>query len=284
MKPNIVYSCWRKVAVILFIGIVSMAQSSSSAASTTSECSVLKRASDDVGWEYGFLVNPKNKERWKCKLCDKEYGGGVYRLKQHIANIKGNVASCPKSTKEDKEKCKMAIDKAANKKRDKRINDVNVRVEVEAIQEGNEDEEVEVLGSRKRPHYLGPMDRYARAINPDLSASKKMRQQNMNDALWKERTHDVNRYLAQWMYEAGISFHAIDNDSFKRFVKAVGIFGKGYQPPSQYQLREPLLKEEVERTKQSPQETRRRVGFNGLLYHDRCLDRPKKKKHHEFMC
>ncbi|CAH1421371.1 unnamed protein product [Lactuca virosa] len=44
-------------------------------------------------------------------------------------------------------------------------------------------------------------------------------------------------------------FHSIDNDGFKQFVEAVGKYGPGYRPPSQYQLREPLLKEQVERTK-----------------------------------
>ena len=46
-----------------------------------------------------------------------------------------------------------------------------------------------------------------------------------------------------------IPFHAIDNDGFKKFVEAVRQFGPGYRPPTRYQLREPLLKEEVERTK-----------------------------------
>ncbi|KAG5531758.1 hypothetical protein RHGRI_026396 [Rhododendron griersonianum] len=89
-------------------------------------------------------------------------------------------------------------------------------------------------------------------INPDSSDTsgfKKTRQPNINDAIWKERSHKVSQYLARWVYEADIPFHAIENDSFKRFVEAVGLFGLGYQPPSQYQLREPLLKEEVERTK-----------------------------------
>ncbi|KAB2625466.1 hypothetical protein D8674_017126 [Pyrus ussuriensis x Pyrus communis] len=45
-------------------------------------------------------------------------------------------------------------------------------------------------------------------------------------------------------FHAGIPFHAIDNDNFKRFVEVVGQFGTGYQPSSQYDLREPLLKEE----------------------------------------
>ncbi|KAB2608821.1 hypothetical protein D8674_011989 [Pyrus ussuriensis x Pyrus communis] len=60
----------------------------------------------------------------------------------------------------------------------------------------------------------------------------------------QERTHQVDQYLARRVYEAGIPFHAIDNDSFKHFVEVVGQFGPGYQPPSQYDLREPLLKEE----------------------------------------
>ncbi|KZV45053.1 hypothetical protein F511_10370 [Dorcoceras hygrometricum] len=33
-------------------------------------------------------------------------------------------------------------------------------------------------------------------------------------------------------------------------MEAVGQFGPGFKPPTQYQLREPLLKAEVERTKQ----------------------------------
>ncbi|KAF7150625.1 hypothetical protein RHSIM_Rhsim02G0154200 [Rhododendron simsii] len=92
----------------------------------------------------------------------------------------------------------------------------------------------------------------ATQINPngfDMSGFKKTRQQNLNDAIWKKKSHQVNQYLARWVYEADIPFHAVDNDSFKRFVEVVGQFGPGYRPPSQYQLREPLLKEEEERTK-----------------------------------
>ncbi|KAB2606075.1 hypothetical protein D8674_005792 [Pyrus ussuriensis x Pyrus communis] len=54
----------------------------------------------------------------------------------------------------------------------------------------------------------------------------------------------VDQCLARWAYEACIPFHAIDNDNFKTFVEAVGQFSPIYQRPSQYDLREPLLKEE----------------------------------------
>ncbi|KAL5785174.1 hypothetical protein ACOSQ2_007566 [Xanthoceras sorbifolium] len=95
---------------------------------------------------------------------------------------------------------------------------------------------------------LGPIDRFVSGINPDFSFSGTKRQQNINETLFKEMTHKVNQYAARWVYEVGIPFNAIDNDSFKLFVEAVGQFGPGYKPPSQYQLKKSLLNEEVQRT------------------------------------
>ncbi|KAL6192034.1 hypothetical protein ACLB2K_038421 [Fragaria x ananassa] len=77
----------------------------------------LKRNSEDVGWEFGALVNPSNVDKVKCKLCGKALSGGIHRLKQHIAHIKGNAAPCNKSSDEDKKKCKLAIEEAQSKKK-----------------------------------------------------------------------------------------------------------------------------------------------------------------------
>ena len=251
------------------------ANTSSAASNAMGESDKLKRASNDIGWDYGMLVDPTNLDKLKCKLCGKLVSGGIFRIKQHIANIKGNVSACPKSTDEDKAKCIAAIEMARNKKKLKKQHNEEVREEVQII----DDEEMEGIGSKKRPHFLGPIDKFASAINPDSSmdTSKRMRQQNINDALWKERTHNVHQFLARWVYEAGIPFYAIDNNSFKRFVKAVGQFGPGYQPPSQYQLREPLLKEEVERTKKSLKKQEEEWALNGCsIMTDAWTDRKRR--------
>ncbi|KAF7113036.1 hypothetical protein RHSIM_RhsimUnG0167600 [Rhododendron simsii] len=175
-------------------------------------------------------------------------------MKKHIVQVKGYVASCTKASKEDILKCKNALDETVTKKKEKQ-GGMNLMEEVNIVhEEGDEfeDDEVEHVGSRKRPHVLGPLD--STEINPGSSDTttsgfKKVKQPNINNAIWKKRSYEVSQYLARWVYEAGIPFHAIDNDSFNRFVEAVGQFGLGYQPPSQYQLREPLLKKEVDRTK-----------------------------------
>ena len=109
----------------------------------------------------------------------------------------------------------------------------------ESIKREGEIEELDEIQSmeggglgNKRPRPLGPMDRYASEINPDETFPKTTRQQSIHDALSKERSHQVHQYMARWVYETGILFNAVDNDSFKRFVEAVGQFGPGYQPPN----------------------------------------------------
>lgn len=69
------------------------------------------------------------------------------------------------------------------------------------------------------------MDQFSRPIDPvesTFQSRKKDRQQNLNDALFKQRTNEVHTYLARWVYESGIPFNAINNDGFQRFCEAVG--------------------------------------------------------------
>ncbi|CAN6900566.1 unnamed protein product [Brassica oleracea] len=192
----------------------------------------LKRNSNDVGWEFGVLCNPKNVDKVKCKLCGKEFSGGIYRMKEHIAHVKGNVSACPVSSKADQEKCKQAILDAKEKKGLKRKHEQELRAEVN-INKGSNVEELErELGTLKSPHFQGPIDQYATSINPEASLAAQARQQNIHDAISKEKTHAVRQYCARWMYEANVAFNAIDNESFSLFCEALGQFGPGWVPPN----------------------------------------------------
>lgn len=87
----------------------------------------LKRNSDDVGWEYGVLIDPNDLNVIKCKLCQKVVKAGIYRLKLHIAGKKGEVRPCPNATPEDKEKCRKAIEESRRAKRARKEKDQEVR-------------------------------------------------------------------------------------------------------------------------------------------------------------
>ncbi|KAH6831550.1 hypothetical protein C2S53_015076 [Perilla frutescens var. hirtella] len=110
-----------------------------SASDSTSVELTLKRKSNDIGWTYCNLVDPSNLDKVQCIKCGKKMSGGIYRLKAHIAGIRGNVASCTKASKEERELCKNAINEAKLKKKQKMDEDRELRLGVNIINDGRED-------------------------------------------------------------------------------------------------------------------------------------------------
>ncbi|KAF8387715.1 hypothetical protein HHK36_026369 [Tetracentron sinense] len=53
----------------------------------------------DPGWEHG-IAQDERKKKVKCNYCGKIVSGGIYRLKQHLARISGEVTYCKKAPEE----------------------------------------------------------------------------------------------------------------------------------------------------------------------------------------
>ena len=52
-----------------------------------------KESERDIGWEHGIMLSGRH--QWKCKWCNMECkGGGVTRLKQHLAGGYPDVSAC----------------------------------------------------------------------------------------------------------------------------------------------------------------------------------------------
>ena len=140
---------------------------------------LLRRNLDDVGWEYGVLVDANNKDKVKCKFCDKVMQGGIYRLKQHVAREGKNAMKCKARTPEAleaKEKCKKALNDAKRKREEKTVREPELREEVNVSRvRGGELEEVTCIGSSE-PHKLGPIDKWTRAIDPKAIKSDSLKQ------------------------------------------------------------------------------------------------------------
>jgi hypothetical protein len=148
---------------------------------------ILKRNSDDVGWEYGVLVDPQNKEKVRCLLCGHCNSGGIYRLKQHVGHVGSVVAKCKKMTPEAKDKCKKSIEEATRKRKEKTAHDLNLREEVNVTKVGDEDEVtcVESGVGKSESHKLGPLDKWTRTIDPKATQAESFKQQKINQELWK---------------------------------------------------------------------------------------------------
>ncbi|KAL4184855.1 hypothetical protein AMTRI_Chr10g3170 [Amborella trichopoda] len=67
----------------------------------------------DVTWQYGTKVN--DKRRVRCNFYGKEMGGGIYRLKEHLAWIKGNVTGCKEVPADVKQQMLKLITKGKGK-------------------------------------------------------------------------------------------------------------------------------------------------------------------------
>ncbi|XP_073028317.1 uncharacterized protein [Primulina eburnea] len=53
----------------------------------------------DPGWEHGVAQDDR-KKKVRCNYCGKVVSGGIYRLKQHIARLSGEVTHCDKAPEE----------------------------------------------------------------------------------------------------------------------------------------------------------------------------------------
>ncbi|KAK8946422.1 hypothetical protein KSP39_PZI006543 [Platanthera zijinensis] len=56
------------------------------------------RDKNDPGWAHFSLTKDVNgKNKFRCLHCGSVYsGGGINRMKQHLAGVKGNIAACKK--------------------------------------------------------------------------------------------------------------------------------------------------------------------------------------------
>ncbi|KAK2661380.1 hypothetical protein Ddye_007913 [Dipteronia dyeriana] len=98
----------------------------------------------------------------QCTLCKKVFSGRVYRLKEHVANIVGNVVPCQKASKDNQFRCRQAIMDAKNREKNKQKEVEEVKA---AMSIGGEEDLEEMEGlPRKTSKLCGPMDEFANPI------------------------------------------------------------------------------------------------------------------------
>jgi BED zinc finger len=69
----------------------------------------------DPAWAHGEKLEGA-RTHWKCKYCNKLFkGGGISRLKMHIAGLVGDVVSCPAVPQEIRESTKAEWEKEGKK-------------------------------------------------------------------------------------------------------------------------------------------------------------------------
>ncbi|XP_010914773.3 uncharacterized protein [Elaeis guineensis] len=116
----------------------------------------------DPGWEHG-VAQDERKKKVKCNYCGKIVSGGIYRLKQHLARISGEVTYCKKAPEEVYMKMKENLEGyRASKKR--QSEDEEQSFDLHSNDDDEEDEEP--VGYRRKGRQIGNDQSLVTAIAP----------------------------------------------------------------------------------------------------------------------
>ncbi|KAI3507987.1 hypothetical protein L1887_22986 [Cichorium endivia] len=212
-----------------------------------------KTGSDDPARKYG-VQDPTNKVNFTCSFCGQVLKGGVFRFKQHLIGGFKDARKCPSCPDHVREELNAFMMKKQTMRAEQQMQQtarMQQHFDEYDVEEEEDVVEVGVGNSKKpplkKPRQKGPMDMYF-TPNPReaVKGRKEGRQQTINEVCRKDLRHKVCRDIARWFFDAGIPFNAATYDSFHIMVEAIGQFGPGMQPPSMYELRVPLLDQEVE--------------------------------------
>ncbi|KAK9283196.1 hypothetical protein L1049_011432 [Liquidambar formosana] len=213
----------------------------------------------DPGWAHGIMVNG-GRQKIKCKYCHKVIlGGGISRLKQHLAGERGNVAPCEEVPEDVKVKIQQhlgfkVLEKLKRQKGSK--SSKNSSVSYFQGREGADCDDVQRNSktaftrgtSRRRGKEVdeGTSNRTKRHKKQIFRTATPVAQPLIHQSFASQETMDqADMAVARFMYHAGISFNAANSDYFQQMADAIAAVGPGYKMPSYHSLRGKLLNRSV---------------------------------------
>ncbi|XP_076958104.1 uncharacterized protein LOC143633744 isoform X2 [Bidens hawaiensis] len=178
-----------------------------------------KRLKKDKTWKY---VNESKDEAGKrifvCTFCNKVFrGGGIFRVKQHLAGVTGNGSPCSKVPKDVRSLMQNALAECSQNAKEKCNKNEDVKVELQTV-------------------------------SPQVTR-KKIKASSISDIgidntpTSNERSHDADLALAMWLYAACIPTSAVNSPFLPIAMSKIASMGEGYTGPTYHAMRMHLLKD-----------------------------------------
>ncbi|PKA66045.1 hypothetical protein AXF42_Ash010454 [Apostasia shenzhenica] len=194
----------------------------------------------DVGWAHGTMVNG-DRQKIMCRYCQKTIlGGGISRLKQHLAGERGNIVPCEKVPDDVKALIQQHLGfKVLEKlKRQKECQDFKTSLKKSRYEKNND-----VFDDKRfaRTH----THRRAKEVHAE-SCSKRLQNVVSSEVpnfifSSQESIEQADIAVAKFLYIAGIPFTSVNSSYFQQMADAIAAVGPGYKMPSYYSLRGKLL-------------------------------------------
>ncbi|XP_050254857.1 uncharacterized protein LOC126700698 [Quercus robur] len=197
---------------------------------------------------FSLGADEKGWNTFTCVYCRQTYkGGGINRMKKHLAGIKCDIGLCKKVSHDVRYQMLEYVKEFELKKKAKKQCQEEMFSVPSTNSDMQEDEDVQevfssglpkklVLGKRKSTN---PMDNYF-APRTTLGAQPGLKSVFQS----KERVRQADMAIARFLYDNCIPFNVVNSVYYQRMIDAVAAAGPGYKDPSYHAVRVPLLRDQ----------------------------------------
>ncbi|PSR93126.1 Spore coat protein like [Actinidia chinensis var. chinensis] len=224
----------------------------------------------DPAWKHCQMFKNGDRVQLKCLYCGKIFkGGGIHRIKEHLAGQKGNASTCLRVLPDVRLLMQESLNCVVVKKRKKqKIADelsnfnpttseidpftnqcgLNTEVTLIAVPEtiepnatflvSREEETSNKGGGRKKK---GRVRKASRSATPNALAV------NNSIVVGSKRVNNqVSVAIGRFFYDVGIPLDAVKSEFFQPMVDAIASQGTGVVAPSYHDLRSSILKNSLQ--------------------------------------
>ncbi|CAN1774920.1 hypothetical protein LINPERHAP1_LOCUS13136 [Linum perenne] len=221
--------------------------SNKNSSSTASTKGVGVKQKTDIAWNYfEELIEENGSKVFRCLFCAKVYkGGGINRMKQHLAGITGQISRCLKVPFDVREKIQNNLTEFNLNKLEKKKAYASVGMTFHENRDTNNvvqnDAPLNTMDELTRSGSGGPV-RVASVDDYFAPRTVAGAQPGIKAALaGKEALHRAQLMVAKFFYDAGFAFNAAHSPYYQASYSAAAAIGPGFVVPSYHALRTHLL-------------------------------------------
>lgn len=188
----------------------------------------------DACWEHCVLVDA-TRQKVRCNYCRREFSGGVYRMKFHLAQIKNkDVVTCGEVPNEVRDHIRTILNSPKKQKNPK-------KAKPDQAANGQESSSSSA-SSRIRPPHDGFSGQNGNPCPPaTMFACRSSSSQTAVDEVQKQKQDHADKKIAEFFYHNGIPFSAAKSLYYQEMVDAILECEAGYKAPCTEKLGTNLL-------------------------------------------
>ncbi|XP_015083445.1 uncharacterized protein LOC107026859 isoform X1 [Solanum pennellii] len=188
----------------------------------------------DACWEHCVLVDA-TKQKVRCNYCRREFSGGVYRMKFHLAQIKNkDIVPCGHVPNEVRDHIKNILNNPKKQKNPK-------KAKLDQAANGQESSSSSASGGIHPPHD-GFSGQNGSPCPPSIMlARRSSSSQPAVDDVQKQKQDNADKKIAEFFYHNAIPFSVTKSFYYQEMVDAILECKAGYKAPCTEELGTKLL-------------------------------------------